>query len=115
MGCYHKANYLFDGNLVLGIIGAAVLLFALTGQSFKAPSFQWTTTGEFQTHIAVTAPAVDQLVKQAGDKGEAALQEQAQALQKAIAAKDRQAVGAAAKKLGDVAKQAKDKDLKAKA
>lgn len=98
----------------LGIIGIAILYFSLTGLGFKAPSFRWTTAGEFQAHIAVMAPAVDQLVKQAGDKGEAALQEQAQALQKAIAAKDRKAVGAAAKKLEEVAKKAKNKDLKAK-
>ncbi len=98
----------------LGIIGIAILYFSLTGLGFKAPSFRWTTAGEFQAHIAVMAPVVDQLVKQAGDKGEAALQEQAQALQKAIAAKDRKAVGAAAKKLEEVAKKAKDKDLKAK-
>ena len=99
----------------LGIIGIAILYFSLTGLSFKAPSFRWTTAGEFQSHITAMAPVVDQLVKQAGDKGEAALQEQAQALQKAIAAKDRKAVGAAAKKLEEGAKQAKDKGLKAKA
>jgi len=99
----------------LGIIGIAILYFTLTGLSYKAPTFRWTTDGEFQNHIAVMMPAVDQLVKQAGDKGEAALQEQAQALQKAIAAKDRKAVGSAAKKLEDAAKQAKDKGLKAKA
>lgn len=99
----------------LGIIGIAVLYFSLTGLGYKAPSFRWTTTGEFQSHITAMAPVVDQLVKQAGDKGEAALQEQAQALQKAIAAKDRKAVGAAAKKLEEGAKQSKDKGLKAKA
>jgi uncharacterized integral membrane protein (TIGR00698 family) len=99
----------------LGIIGIAVLYFSLTGLSFKAPSFRWTTAGEFQSHITAMAPVVDQLVKQAGDKGETALQEQAQALQKAIAAKDRKAVGAAAKKLDEAAKQVKDKGLKAKA
>jgi uncharacterized integral membrane protein (TIGR00698 family) len=99
----------------LGIIGIAILYFSLTGLGYKAPSFRWTTTGEFQSHITAMAPVVDQVVKQAGDKGEAALQEQAQALQKAIAAKDRKAVGAAAKKLDEVAKQVKDKGLKAKA
>jgi len=99
----------------LGIIGIAILYFSLTGLSYKAPAFRWTTAGEFQSHITVMAPVVDQLVKQAGDKGEAALQEQAQALQKAIAAKDRKAVGAAAKKLEAGAKQVKDKGLKTKA
>jgi uncharacterized integral membrane protein (TIGR00698 family) len=99
----------------LGIIAAAIIYFTLTGLSFKAPAFRWTTGGEFQSHIAVMAPAVTQLVKQAGEKGETALEEQALALQTAITAKDRKAVGAAAKKLGDVAKETKDKGLKAKA
>ena len=56
----------------LGIIGVAILYFSLTGLSYKAPSFRWTTAGEFQYHIAAMAPVVDQLVKQAGDKGETA-------------------------------------------
>jgi len=55
------------------------------------------------------------LVQQVANKGETALEEPAQALKKAIAAKDRKAVGAAAKKLEEAAKQAKDKGLKAKA
>ncbi|MDI6855034.1 MAG: putative sulfate exporter family transporter [Deltaproteobacteria bacterium] len=99
----------------LGIIAAAILYFALTGMSFKAPAFRWTTDAEFQGHIAVMAPVVDRLVQQAGDKGEAAVQEAGQALQTAIAAKDRKAAGAAAKKLEAAAKEAKDKDLKKKA
>jgi uncharacterized integral membrane protein (TIGR00698 family) len=99
----------------LGIIGIAILYFSLTGLSFKAPTFRWTTAGEFQAHVTSMAPVLDQVVKQAGDKGEAALQEQAQALQKAVATKDRKAIGAAAKKLEEAAKQAKDKNLKAKA
>jgi len=99
----------------LGIIGAAILLFSLAGLTYKAPSFRWTTAGELQSHITFMAPVVDQIVKQAGDKGEAALQEQAQALQKAIATKDRKAIGAAGKKMEAAAKKSKDKDLKAKA
>jgi len=98
----------------LGIIAVAILYFSLTGLGYKAPTFRWTTAGEFQGHITMMAPVVDQLVKQAGDKGETALQEQAQAVQKAIAAKDRKAVGAASKKLEEAAKKAKDKGLKAK-
>jgi uncharacterized integral membrane protein (TIGR00698 family) len=99
----------------LGIIAAAIIYFSLTGLSFKAPTFRWTTDAEFQSHIAVMAPAVDLLVQQVANKGETALEEPAQALKKAIAAKDRKAVGAAAKKLEEAAKQAKDKGLKAKA
>jgi uncharacterized integral membrane protein (TIGR00698 family) len=99
----------------LSIIAVAILYFSLTGLSFKAPSFRWTTAGEFQSHVMATAPVVDQIIKQAEAKGETALQEQAQALQKAIAGKDRKAIGAAGKKMEDAAKKAKDKDLKAKA
>jgi uncharacterized integral membrane protein (TIGR00698 family) len=99
----------------LGIIAVAILYFSLTGLTYKAPSFRWTTDAEFQSHAASMAPVVDQIVKQAEAKGETALQEQAQALQKAITAKDRKAMGAAGKKMEDAAKKAKDKDLKAKA
>jgi len=99
----------------LGIIAVAILYFSFTSLSYKAPAFRWTTAAEFQGHVAAMAPVVDQIVKQAGDKGEAALQEQAQALQKAIATKDRKAIGAAGKKMDEAAKKAKDKDLKAKA
>ena len=83
--------------------------------SFKAPSFRWTTDAEFQGLVASMAPVVDQVVTQAGAKGETALEESAQALKKALATKDRKTVGAAAKKMEDAAKAAKDKDLKAKA
>jgi uncharacterized integral membrane protein (TIGR00698 family) len=99
----------------LGIIAIAIIYFSLTGLSYKAPSFRWTTAGEFQSHVTDTAPVVDQIIKQAEAKGETALLEQAQALQKAMASKDRKAIGAAGKKLEDAAKKAKDKDLKAKA
>jgi len=99
----------------LGIIAVAILYFSLTGLSYKAPAFRWTTTGEFQAHTTAMTPVVDQIIKQAGNKGETALQEQAQALQKSMAAQDRKAIGAAGKKLEDAAKKAKDKDLKAKA
>ncbi len=99
----------------LGIIAVAILYFSLTGLSYKAPTFRWTTTGEFQSHTTAMAPVVDQIIKQAGNKGETALQEQAQALQKSMAARDRKAIGVAGNKLEDAAKKAKDKDLKAKA
>jgi uncharacterized integral membrane protein (TIGR00698 family) len=99
----------------LGIIAVAIFMFNLAGVTFKAPTFRWTTDGEFQSHVASMAPVVDQVVKQAEAKGETAVQEQAAALQTAITGKNRKAIGAAAKKLEDAAKGAKDKDLKAKA
>jgi uncharacterized integral membrane protein (TIGR00698 family) len=61
------------------------------------------------------APVVDNLVRQASDKGEVALQEAGLSLQAATAAKDRKAIGAAAKKLEAAAKETKDKGLKKKA
>jgi uncharacterized integral membrane protein (TIGR00698 family) len=99
----------------LGIIAAAIIYFSLTGLSFKAPSFRWTTDAEFHGHVAVMAPVVDNLVRQASDKGEVALQEAGLSLQAATAAKDRKAIGAAAKKLEAAAKETKDKGLKKKA
>jgi uncharacterized integral membrane protein (TIGR00698 family) len=99
----------------LGIIAVAIIVFNLANVTFKAPVFRWTTDGEFQSHIAAMAPVVSQIIKQAEAKGETALQEQALALQSAVTAKNRKAVGAAAKKLEDAAKAVKDKDLKAKA
>lgn len=98
----------------LGIILVAIIYYNLTGLSFKAPTFRWTTEVEFQRHIAAYAPVVDVFLKQIAAKGETALEAPALALQKAIAAQDRKAVGAAAKKLEEVAKQVKDKDLKDK-
>jgi uncharacterized integral membrane protein (TIGR00698 family) len=99
----------------LGIIAVAILIFNFAGLTYKAPSFRWTTDAEFLAHAADMAPVIDQIIKQAEAKGETALQESAQGVQKAIAAKDRKAIGAAGKKMEDAAKKAKDKDLKAKA
>jgi len=99
----------------LGIIAVAIIVFNLANVTFKTPSFRWTTDAEFQSHITAMAPVVSQIIKQAEAKGETALQEQALALQSAVTAKNRKAVGAAAKKLEDAAKAVKDKDLKAKA
>ncbi|RJR45258.1 MAG: putative sulfate exporter family transporter [Deltaproteobacteria bacterium] len=99
----------------LGIIAVAILYFSLTGLSYKAPGFRWTTATEFQSHVTAMAPVVDQIIKQAEAKGETALLAEAQALQKAIPTKDRKAIGAAGKKMEAAAKKAKDKDLKAKA
>ena len=99
----------------LGIIALAIIYFSFTGQSFKAPKFRWTTGGEFQSHATGIIPLVDRVINQAEAKGEAVIQEQALALKAAIEARDRKAAGAAAKKLEEVAKQTKDKGLKATA
>ncbi|MFA4904113.1 MAG: putative sulfate exporter family transporter [Desulfobaccales bacterium] len=96
-------------------IGFFIIILILLGLSVKTPKFKWTTGTEFDTYMAETAPAIDKLAQQAAQKDEKALQEQALALSAGIAAKDRKAIGAAAKKLEDGAKQAKDASLKKKA
>ena len=96
----------------LGIIFIAILYYSLTGLSFKAPAFRWTTNAEFQAHATSILPLVQRVVQQAEAKGEAGLLEQAQALKTAIETNNRQAAGAAAKKMGEALKQVKDKGLK---
>lgn len=99
----------------LGIIAVFLILYSAFGTVPKAPTFRWTTDGEFQAAVATLAPAIDRLAREAADKGEPGLAEQAQALSAAIAGKNRKAIGAAAKKLEEAAKQAKNKDLKDRA
>jgi uncharacterized membrane protein YadS len=72
------------------------------------PTFRWATDGQFATTVAASRGRVDQLVRTAGTKGEPAVAAAAQALQAAITAGDRAAIGAAAKKLGDAARGAQD-------
>ncbi len=99
----------------LGIIALAIIYFSMTGLSFKAPKFRWTTGAEFQSHASGLIPLVDRVIQQSEAKGEAAVLESASALKAAIGAQDRKAAGAAAKKLEEAAKQTKDKGLKATA
>jgi uncharacterized integral membrane protein (TIGR00698 family) len=96
-------------------IGFFIIILILLGLNVKSPKFKWTTGAEFDSYIAETAPAINKLAEQAGQKEEKALQDQAQALMAAMAGKDRKAIGAAAKKLEEAAKQVKDAGLKKKA
>ncbi|MEJ5329805.1 MAG: putative sulfate exporter family transporter [Desulfobaccales bacterium] len=96
----------------LGIIAVFLILHSAFATVPKAPTFRWTTDAEFQSVVATLSPAIDRLAREAADKGETGLAEQAQALSAAIAGKNRKAIGAAAKKLEEAAKKAKDKDLK---
>lgn len=96
-------------------IGFLIIIVILMGLTVKTPKFKWTTAGEFDSYIAETAPAINKLAQDTAKKEEIALSEQALALTAAMAAKDRKAVGAAAKKLEEGAKQAKDAGLKKKA
>jgi len=94
--------------------GFLIIILILFGVTVKLPEFKWTTGGEFNAFIAETLPAVEKLAKASEEKGELALKGAATALKAAIDAKDRKAVGDAAKKLEAVSKVVKDEGLKKK-
>jgi len=96
-------------------IGFFIIIAFLLGFTVTTPKFKWTTGGEFDSFITGMSPAVAKLAQQASQKDEKALSDQALVLVGAITAKDRKAVGDAAKKLEEGAKQVKDKDLAKKA
>jgi len=96
-------------------IGFLIIILILAGLTVKIPRLKWTTDGEFASIIANALPAVEKLAKAAGEKGETALQEQTIAFKAAMDAKNRKAIGDAAKKLDEVAKKAKDDGLKKRA
>jgi uncharacterized integral membrane protein (TIGR00698 family) len=93
-------------------LGFLIIILILAGMTVNIPRFKWTTDGEFSTLATSFAPAVEKMAKAAEEKGEPALQEAASGLQAAIKAGDRKAIGAAAKKVGDLAKAVKDDGLK---
>src|SRR6266545_6955647 len=72
------------------------------------PTFRWATDGEFAATVATSQPVLEKLLRSAETQGEGAVVSATQALQTAIAAGDRAAIGVAAKKLGDAAKAARD-------
>src|ERR1035437_2794525 len=94
--------------------GFLIIILILFGVTVKLPEFKWTTGGEFNAFIAETLPAVEKLAKASEEKGELALKGAATAFRAAIDAKDRKAVGEAAKKLEAVSKVVKDEGLKKK-
>jgi len=96
-------------------LGFLIIVLVILGLQVKMPSFKWTTGGEFSGLVAQMTPAVDSLVKSAGEKGEADLLAAATALKTAMGSGDRKAIGDAAKKLGDAGKKAQDAGLKKRA
>ncbi len=78
------------------------------GAPVAMPTFRWATDGEFAGTVAANGPALEKLIQTAGIRGETPVLSAAQGLQAAIAAGDRAAIGAAAKKLGDAARTARD-------
>src|SRR5262245_34021217 len=75
---------------------------------FAMPAFRWATDAEFARTVTLSQPALEKLAETAGIRGETAVLSATQALQAAIATGDRSAIGAAAKKLGDTARTARD-------
>ena len=95
-------------------IGFLIIILSLAGLKLTNVNFKWTTDGEFASFVTEQMPAVDKLAKEAGDKGEPALQEQIMALKVAMESKDRKTVGDALKKVDEAMKGAIDAGLKKK-
>ena len=110
-----RSNFLKNEDWMAVWLGFLIIVLVLLGVQVKMPAFKWTTDGEVMSLVAETRPAMDGLVKSAGEKGEAALLAAATALQTAMGGQDRKAIGDAGKKLGDAAKKAQDPGLKKKA
>ena len=95
-------------------IGFLIIILSLAGLKLTNVNFKWTTDGEFASFVTEQMPVVDKLAKEAGDKGEQALQEQIMALKTAMESKDRKTVGDALKKVDEALKGANDAGLKKK-
>lgn len=88
-----------------------VLYLFHTGVRPDMPTFRWATDGKVAATVADARPALGRLVRDAEARGEAGLVAAGQALAVAMDAGSRPAIGAAAKKLGDAARAAKDPRL----
>ncbi|MEK6716420.1 MAG: putative sulfate exporter family transporter [candidate division NC10 bacterium] len=110
-----RSNLLKNEDWMAVWLGFLIIVLVLLGLQVKLPTFKWTTGGEFSGLVAQMTPAVESLVKSAGEKGEADLLAAATALKTAMGTQDRKAIGDAAKKLGDASKKAQDAGLKKRA
>lgn len=95
-------------------IGFLIIFLMLVGLKIKTPTFKWTTTGEFESYLLEAGPTIEELIRSVKEKGESGIEPLLLDLQKAMAAKDRKAVGEAAKKVEEAAKVIKDDGLKKK-
>lgn len=93
-------------------LGFLIIVLVLIGVRPEMPRFRWATDAGFAATVTETRPAVETLLKDAEAKGEADLLAAATAVKTAMDARDRAAIGSAARKLGDAAKAAKDAGLK---
>ncbi len=96
-------------------LGFLIIVLLLLGVQVRLPGFKWTTGSEYRSLVAQMGPAVESIIKGAGDKQEADLLAAATALKSAMGAGDRKAIGDAAKKVGDAGNKAKDPGLKSRA
>ena len=96
------------------IIALMLVLIGLGGLKILTPKFKWTTAGELASFIRDTSPAVEKLVKAAEEKGDNATKEKILSLNAAMDGGDRKAIGEAAKKLSERAKDIQDEGLKKK-
>ena len=78
-------------------IGFLIIILTLAGLKLTNVNFRWTGDGEFASFAAEQIPAVDKLIKEAGDKGEEGLAAQATALKAALESGNRKNVGDAIK------------------
>ena len=93
-------------------IGFFIIILMLAGLTVKLPGFKWVTDGQFAGFAQAMSLVAEALGKQAGAKGETALQTEAAALKAALDKGDRKAAGEAGKKFEEAAKAAKDPGLK---
>jgi len=95
-------------------IGFLIIILSLAGLKLTSVKFKWTTDGEFASFVTGQVSGVEKLAKEAGQKGEQALQDQAMALKTAMESQNRKAVGDALKRLDEAAKGVKDEGSKKK-
>jgi uncharacterized integral membrane protein (TIGR00698 family) len=110
-----RVPVLRNEDWLAAFLGLVVISAVLAGVRPEAPKFKWATDGAAAAKIAETRAAVDALAADAAVKADPALAAAATALQGAVASGDRAAVGAAAKKVGELAKATKDAAAKKKA
>jgi uncharacterized integral membrane protein (TIGR00698 family) len=92
-------------------IGFIILIFFISGATFKLPGWKWMSDGAFTDKIAGWSAKVESLARDAEQKGDADIQKQAVALKTVFDAKDRRAIGDEAAKLERAGKDAKDKGV----
>lgn len=96
-------------------LGFLIIVLVLAGVPVKTPSFKWTTDGEFAGFVKNMTPVVEKLAKDAGQKGEKAVEEKARSLMDIMGKGDRAAIGKAGKELESSAANSKDPGIKKKA